>query len=104
MSDAIQAFSQHAPDYDATRRAIVPCYDAFYGTAVELLALRGGPVERVLDIGGGTGLMSEAVLAAHPSARIVLLDGSGEMLARAARAAARRRGRARRGRHARRPA
>ncbi len=84
MSDAIGAFSAHAPEYDATRRAIVPCFDTFYGTAVEVLSLRGGPVERVLDIGGGTGLMSEAVLAAHPEAEVVILDGSGEMLSRAA--------------------
>ena len=83
MSDAIEAFSAHAPDYDATRRAIVPCWDAFYGTAVELLSLRGGPVERVLDIGAGTGFMSEAVLGANPSAQLVLLDGSAEMLAQA---------------------
>jgi tRNA (cmo5U34)-methyltransferase len=83
VSDAIDAFSAHAPDYDATRRAIVPCWDAFYGTAVELISLRGGPVERVLDIGAGTGLLSEAVLSAHPAARLVLLDGSSEMLARA---------------------
>ena len=83
MSDAIDAFSAHAPDYDATRRAIVPCWDAFYGTAVELVSLRGWPVERVLDIGAGTGFMSEAVFAAHPSAQLVLLDGSEEMLAHA---------------------
>jgi tRNA (cmo5U34)-methyltransferase len=84
VSEAIEAFSVHAPDYDATRRAIVPCFDAFYGTAVELVSLRGGPVERVLDLGAGTGLMSEAVLAAHPSAQLVLLDGSAGMLSRAA--------------------
>jgi tRNA (cmo5U34)-methyltransferase len=84
VSDAIDVFSAHAPDYDATRRAIVPCWDAFYGTAVELVSRRGGPVERVLDIGAGTGFMSEAVLAAHPSAHVVLLDGSEEMLAHAA--------------------
>jgi tRNA (cmo5U34)-methyltransferase len=84
VSDAIDAFSAHAPEYDATRRAIVPCFDAFYGTAVEVLSLRGGPIGRVLDLGAGTGLMSEAVLAAHPEAEVVLLDGSGEMLSRAA--------------------
>jgi tRNA (cmo5U34)-methyltransferase len=84
VSDAIDAFSAHAPDYDVTRRAIVPCWDAFYGTAVELLSLRSGPVERVLDIGAGTGFMSQAVLAAHPDAEMVLLDGSAEMLAHAA--------------------
>jgi tRNA (cmo5U34)-methyltransferase len=46
--------------------------------------MRGGPVGRVLDLGAGTGLMSEHVLAAHPAASVVLLDGAGAMLAVAA--------------------
>ncbi|MGO9488389.1 MAG: class I SAM-dependent methyltransferase [Solirubrobacteraceae bacterium] len=83
MSDAIEAFSRHAPEYDAQRRAIVPCFEEFYGTAAELVSLRGGQVRRVLDLGAGTGLLSEAVLARHPDAELVLLDGSEEMLARA---------------------
>lgn len=85
MSEAVDAFSAHAPDYDATRRAIIPFFDEFYGTAVSLLGLRGGEVRRVLDLGAGTGLMSEAVLASYPEAEVVLLDGSQEMLERAAR-------------------
>jgi tRNA (cmo5U34)-methyltransferase len=84
MSDAIGAFSAHAPDYDAQRRAIVPCFDRFYGTAVGLLGLRGGEVQRVLDLGAGTGLMSEAVLSGYPQAEVVLLDGSEAMLEKAA--------------------
>ena len=84
MSNAIDAFSAHAPDYDAQRRAIVPCFDRFYGTAVELLGLRGGEVRKVLDLGAGTGLMSEAVLRRHPQAEVVLLDGSQAMLEKAA--------------------
>jgi tRNA (cmo5U34)-methyltransferase len=84
MANAVEAFSAHAPDYDAKRRAIVPCFDQFYGTAAELLSVREGPVGRVLDLGAGTGLMSEAVLRRHPGAEMVLLDGSAEMLSRAA--------------------
>jgi tRNA (cmo5U34)-methyltransferase len=84
VSDAIAAFSAHAADYDAERRRIVPCFDAFYGTVVELLSLRGGGLRRVLDLGAGTGLLSEAIARAHPGVELVLVDGSSEMLARAA--------------------
>jgi tRNA (cmo5U34)-methyltransferase len=34
----------------------------------------------VLDLGAGTGLLSQAVRAAHPGAELVLLDGAGLML------------------------
>ena len=83
MSDSVSVFAAHARDYHAERRRIVPCFDQFYGTAVELLALRQGPIERVLDLGAGTGLMTEAVLARHPDAEVVLLDGAAEMLEQA---------------------
>ena len=61
----------------------MPCFEQFYGAAAELPGARGGDVGRVLDLGAGTGLMSEAVLARHPGAELVLLDGSPEMLSRA---------------------
>jgi tRNA (cmo5U34)-methyltransferase len=83
MADSIAAFSAHAAEYDSQRRRLVPCFDLFYGTAVELLGLRGGAVRRVLDLGAGTGLLSAAVLARHPNVELVLLDGAGEMLERA---------------------
>lgn len=37
----------------------------------------------VLDVGGGSGVVSEAVLDAFPAARVTLQDFSGQMLARA---------------------
>lgn len=83
MSDSVSLFAAHASDYHAERRRIVPCFDQFYGTAIGLLGLRDGPIERVLDLGAGTGLMSEAVLAVYPEAEIVLLDGAAEMLEQA---------------------
>ncbi len=79
----MSVFAEHANDYDAQRRRLVPSFDLFYGTAVDVLALRGGPIERVLDLGAGTGLMSRAVLERYPHAEVVLVDGSAEMLAHA---------------------
>ncbi len=83
MTDSVSVFSAHAAEYDAQRRRLVPCFDLFYGTAVELLGLRGGVVRRVLDLGAGTGLLSGAVLARHSDVEIVLLDGAEEMLEQA---------------------
>jgi tRNA (cmo5U34)-methyltransferase len=80
MIDSVGLFAAHAHEYHAQRRRIVPCFEQFYGTAVELLGLREGPVHRMLDLGAGTGLMSEAVLSRYPDAEIVLLDGAPEML------------------------
>ena len=73
-------FHSYAEDYDAARRRLVPMFDTFYGTAVAALQLASGPVARVLDLGAGTGLLSERVLAAHPDAELVLLDGAPAML------------------------
>ena len=83
VSDSVSVFAEHAHEYHAQRLRIVPCFDEFYGTAVGLLSLREGPIERVLDLGAGTGLMSQAVLAAHPGAEVVLLDGAAEMIEQA---------------------
>ena len=69
VSDSVSVFAEHAHDYDAQRRRLVPCFDLFYGTAVDALGLREGPIGRVLDLGAGTGLMSEAVLDALPGRR-----------------------------------
>jgi tRNA (cmo5U34)-methyltransferase len=77
------AFNRDAADYDATRRGLIPCFDAFYGAAFDLIAdWRGaetGPL-RVLDLGAGTGLFAAMVLERYPDAQIHLLDASEGML------------------------
>lgn len=83
MSSAPEAFDAHAADYDALRRRLVPSLDAFYDAAVDALALASRPIERVLDVGAGTGLLAERVAAALPGAELTLLDGSPAMLATA---------------------
>jgi tRNA (cmo5U34)-methyltransferase len=77
---ASDTFAAHAAGYDAVRRRLVPPFDAFYGTAVGALELAGEPLRRVLDLGAGTGLLAGQVLAARPSAEVVLLDGAPAML------------------------
>jgi len=84
MSDTARAaFEAHAEDYDAERRRLLPCFDAFYAAAVEAVGLAGRPPGRVLDLGAGTGLLAEFVARAFPEARLTLLDGAGAMLAQA---------------------
>jgi tRNA (cmo5U34)-methyltransferase len=85
MADAVQIFAEHAPEYHALRRRLVPELDDFYGTAADLLALRAGPLARVLDLGAGTGLLSAYVAERHPGVELVLVDGAAAMLEQARR-------------------
>lgn len=81
--DAKQVFDDAAAGYDAIRRQLIPCFDAFYGTAVELTATAPSAAPKVLDLGAGTGLLAHMVQQRLPNARLTLLDFSDEMLARA---------------------
>lgn len=72
-------FDAVAADYDKQRRFFIPCFDDFYGVAIENLTVkRDEPV--LMDIGAGTGLFSEMVLQKYPLAHIELVDISLEML------------------------
>jgi trans-aconitate methyltransferase len=75
------AFNRDAAGYDAIRRGLIPCFDMFYGTALDLIDDWQPPQTlRVLDLGAGTGLFSAMVLARHPHAQIHLVDASDKML------------------------
>jgi len=76
-------FDTQAAAYDAPRRRLIPCFDAFYGTAIEALGLLGHAPRRVLDLGAGTGMLAARVAAAHPDAELVLTDGAPAMLEQA---------------------
>jgi tRNA (cmo5U34)-methyltransferase len=76
-------FGRFARTYDAGRRKLIPEYETFYRTAVDVVGLRepSRRVGRVLDLGAGTGLLSALVADAVPDSTMVLVDASADMLA-----------------------
>src|SRR5919202_5605114 len=81
-----QAFNAAAADYDKLRRILIPCFDDFYGIAVEVIQSdrpKASAPLKVLDLGAGTGLYSGMVQAVFPRAEFTLLDLAVEMLEKA---------------------
>ena len=67
--------------YDATIRQFIPGYEAMLGvTARELAPVASG---LVIDLGGGTGALAEAILQSGGSGTVELIDVDREMLAQA---------------------
>lgn len=74
-----QLFDKVAQDYDVQRKQLIPCFDDFYGMALNLMECSlNSP--RILDLGAGTGLLSGLVLQKYPNARLTLIDISDQML------------------------
>ncbi|MBI0293470.1 class I SAM-dependent methyltransferase [Streptomyces sp. PRKS01-29] len=81
--DLATAFDHAAPGYDRLV-ALNPGYHAHLRRSARRLGLPGrGAGLRLLDLGCGTGASTAALLAAAPEARIVAVDASAGMLARA---------------------
>jgi tRNA (cmo5U34)-methyltransferase len=78
-----------AEGYDVEIRRFIPYYDGMIATGVELLAALAPADAHVLDLGGGTGALSSAVLEALPGVRVTVLDVDPEMLGEARRRLAR---------------
>ncbi len=78
-----ESFDRAAATYDGLRRALIPCFDDFYGAVLTLLADAAGRTPRILDLGAGTGLLSALLLERLPEARLTLVDLSEGMLDRA---------------------
>jgi tRNA (cmo5U34)-methyltransferase len=74
-----------ADAYDVEIRRFIPQYDEMLATGVELLAALAPPRAHVLDLGGGTGALSAAVLGGLPRARVTVLDVDRAMLGEARR-------------------
>jgi tRNA (cmo5U34)-methyltransferase len=78
-----------AEGYDVEIRRFIPYYDDMIATGVELLAALAPADAHVVDLGGGTGALSSAVLDALPGVRVTVLDVDPEMLGEARRRLAR---------------
>jgi tRNA (cmo5U34)-methyltransferase len=74
-----------ADAYDVEIRRFIPHYDDMLATGVELLAALAPRTAHVLDLGGGTGALSAAVLGSLPEARVTVLDVDSAMLGEARR-------------------
>ncbi len=81
MAQAVRkAFAAGADSYDRARRKLVPCFDDFYRTALELMPFKPDDRFEVLDLGAGTGILSGMIAEAFPKSRLTLFDVTPEML------------------------
>jgi tRNA (cmo5U34)-methyltransferase len=80
MAQAVRKAFADADSYDRARRKLVPCFDDFYRTALELLPFGADDRFELLDLGAGTGLLSAMIAAAFANARLTLFDLTAEML------------------------
>ncbi len=85
---ATDLFTAHADVYDATRRALIPCFDRFYDTPGQVLRdLRVAP-RKALDLGAGLGLLSAMIARNATVEALTLFDRSAAMMERGAAALA----------------
>jgi len=73
-------FDGAASVYDRTRRQLISCFDDFYDAVPALITRPSDGPLAVLDLGAGTGLLSQHVARSFPHARFTLIDVAGRML------------------------
>jgi len=66
--------------YDAKIRALIPLYDELIAEAAAALRLAPRRVERIVDLGVGTGALAKACLTVVPRARIWGIDADESMM------------------------
>jgi tRNA (cmo5U34)-methyltransferase len=75
-----QAFNATTATYDDWMQRALLGYADLFETAVNIIPFPTDRPIRVLDLGAGTGLFSQNVLAAYPKAEFVLVDVADKML------------------------
>lgn len=76
--EVIEAFNKASTDYDKYRKQAIPNMEIYYNTAVNLTKKYINP--KILDLGAGTGILTELLYKQHPNADITLVDLSTKML------------------------
>jgi tRNA (cmo5U34)-methyltransferase len=83
MEEVKKTFNDLAERYDLQRRKLIPDFDDFYRTVVEMVPFSPQGSWRFLDLGAGTGLLTQFLRGHFPQADYSLMDFSSEMLAQA---------------------
>lgn len=73
-----EAFNNAANNYDNLRSNIIPNMQQYYNTAIELTLNFTNP--KILDLGAGTGILTQLLHNKHPQSEITLVDISNQML------------------------
>lgn len=76
--EVVDAFNKASTDYDKYRKQAIPNMDIYYNTVVNLTKNYSDP--KILDLGAGTGILTELLYKQHPNSNITLVDLSTEML------------------------
>jgi tRNA (cmo5U34)-methyltransferase len=74
-------FENEAREFDRIIRTLIPHYATMIRALVHSIPHDRSLPLRVMDLGCGTGTVSESVLAAFPGARVTCLDVAGNMIA-----------------------
>jgi tRNA (cmo5U34)-methyltransferase len=84
MSHSVESHLAVAPAiYDVEIRRFVPGYQAMIEEAVAAICEHVQPDATIVDLGAGTGALSERIALRLPAARLVLVDADRSMLERA---------------------
>ncbi len=73
-------FDAAAGSYDRRLRQFIPDFEEFYGAVLGFVPFESDVELRVLDLGAGTGILSEMVADRFPHASLTLVDFSEKML------------------------
>lgn len=74
----MNAFNKASDGYDKYRKQAIPHMDIYYNTVVQLTEKYENPT--ILDLGAGTGILTQLLHKQHPTSNITLIDLSTEML------------------------
>lgn len=74
----LNAFNDGSDNYDKYRKQAIPHMDIYYNTVIQLTQSYENP--EILDLGAGTGILTQLLYKQHPESNITLVDMSTKML------------------------
>lgn len=74
-----EIFDKHSKKYDNERKNLIPCFDNFYNIAIDIIDSENNK-PKVLDLGGGTGIMTQFLIEKYPKAQVEIIDLADNML------------------------